>query len=569
MHDLVIRGGSLIDGTGGPARDADVAVRDGRISEVGTVNEGGKREFDANGLLVTPGWVDVHTHYDGQATWDPYLSPSCWHGVTTVVMGNCGVGFAPAAPNEHEWLISLMEGVEDIPGTALAEGLTWDWESFPEYLDALDRRELAVDVGAQLPHGALRAYVMGQRGGDHTAVPTEDDLATMSAMTRDAALAGAIGFTTSRTRNHRTRDGEFTPSLTATEAELLAIARGLNEAGCGVIEAVGDFHDVDSEFALLRRMVETSGRPMSISVIQTPGSPNGWRKLLGLIEQAANEGLPIKGQVATRPIGILLGLQATLHPFVGHPSFAPLLDLPHEEKLARLRDPELRARLLAEEGPAGTSMIASNFDRIFPMDDPPNYEPEPERSVAALAKQRGISPVEYAYDLLLEDEGCALLYSPFGNYAEGNLEALREMLLSEHTVPGLGDGGAHVGLICDGSFPTSLVTHWGRDRTRGEGLPLEWLVRQQSRATAELVGFYDRGLIAPGMKADINLIDWDALCAHKPEIRYDLPAGGRRLVQRASGYVASMVSGEVTHENGKPTGALPGKLVRGAQPDPR
>ena len=568
MHDLVIRGGRVIDGSGEAARIADVSIRGGRIVDVGNTNERGARELDAGGLLVTPGWVDVHTHYDGQATWDPYLSPSCWHGVTTVVMGNCGVGFAPAAPAEHDWLISLMEGVEDIPGTALSEGLTWDWESFPQYLDALDRRELAVDVGAQLPHGALRAYVMGRRGGDHTEVPTEDELARMTHMVREAARAGAIGFTTSRTRNHRARDGEFTPSLTATEAELMAVAHGLREAGCGVIEAVGDFADLDSEFALLRKMVETSGRPMSITVIQTPDSPNGWRKLLGLIGDAANDGLPMKAQVATRAIGVLLGLETTIHPFIGHPSFAPLQSLPHEEKVARLRDPDLRARITSEQPPAGLRMIAGNFERIFILEDPPNYEPGPELSVASLASKRGVTPSECAYDLLLEGDGRTLLYSPFANYTEGHLDSLAEMLKSEHTVPGLGDGGAHVGLICDGSFPTTLVTHWGRDRTRGERLPLEWLVHQQTRATAELVGFHDRGLIAPGMRADINLIDWDALHAHRPEIRYDLPAGGKRLVQRASGYVATLVAGEVTHENGEPTGALPGKLVRGAQPNP-
>ncbi|MEE2665001.1 MAG: amidohydrolase family protein [Myxococcota bacterium] len=565
MHDLVIRNGRVIDGSGGEALDADVAVRDGRIVELGRIAERGARELDAEGLLVTPGWVDVHTHYDGQATWDPYLSPSCWHGVTTVVMGNCGVGFAPAAPDEHDWLISLMEGVEDIPGTALAEGLTWDWRSFPDYLDALERRELAVDVGAQLPHAALRAYVMGRRGGDHTAVPTAPELEQMAALACEAVLAGAIGFTTSRTRNHRSRDGELTPSLTATEDELLAIGRGLREAGCGVIEAVGDFADLDSEFALLRKMVETSGRPMSISVLQTPDAPGGWRKLLDLIGRAADDGLPIKAQVATRPIGVLLGLETTIHPFSGHPSFAPLHALPHARKLEQLRDPELRARLLAEQPPERLRMVAGRFENIFVMHDPPDYEPSAELSVASIARQRGVSPAECALDLMLERDGHTLLYSPFANYADGDLGVVREMLLSEHTVPGLGDGGAHVGLICDGSFPTSLVTLWGRDRSRGEGLPLEWLVHQQTRATAELVGFHDRGLIAPGMKADLNLIDWEALRVHPPEILYDLPAGGRRLVQRASGYVATVVSGEVTHENGKPTGALPGKLVRGAQ----
>jgi N-acyl-D-aspartate/D-glutamate deacylase len=568
MHDLVIRGGQVIDGSGGPRRTADISIDGGRVVEVGQVSQRGARELDADGLLVTPGWVDVHTHYDGQATWDPYLSPSCWHGVTTVVMGNCGVGFAPAAPDEHDWLISLMEGVEDIPGTALAEGLQWDWESFPQYLDALERRELAVDVAAQLPHGALRAYVMGHRGGDYQAVPTEAELAQMQQLVGEAMHAGAIGFTTSRTRNHRSRDGAFTPSLTATEAELLAVARGLREAGRGVIEAVGDFDDLDQEFALLRKMAEVSGRPISITVIQTQGAPHGWRKLLGLIGDAADGGLPIKAQVAARAIGVLLGLEATINPFIGHPSFAPLQALPLAEKVARLRQPELRARITSEEAPEGLRMIAGDFERIFVLEDPPNYEPDPALSVASIARARGVTPSECAYDLLLENDGHTLLYSPFANYAEGNLDSLAEMLRSEHTVPGLSDGGAHVGLISDGSFPTTLMTLWGRDRTRGETLPLEWLVRQQSRATAELVGLHDRGLIAPGMRADINLIDWDALQARRPEIQHDLPAGGKRIVQRARGYKATLVAGQVTHEDGEPTGALPGQLVRGAQPDP-
>jgi len=568
MHDLVIRGGQVIDGSGSPRHTADVSIDGGRVVEVGQVSQRGARELDADGLLVTPGWVDVHTHYDGQATWDPYLSPSCWHGVTTVVMGNCGVGFAPAAPDEHDWLISLMEGVEDIPGTALAEGLQWDWESFPQYLDALDRRQLAVDVGAQLPHGALRAYVMGHRGGDYQAVPTEAELAQMQQLVSEAMRAGAIGFTTSRTRNHRSRDGAFTPSLTATEAELLAVARGLREAGRGVIEAVGDFEDLDQEFALLRKMAEVSGRPISITVIQTQGAPHGWRKLLGLIGDAADDGLPIKAQVAARAIGVLLGLEATINPFIGHPSFGPLQALPLAEKVARLRQPELRARITSEEAPEGLRMIAGDFERIFVLEDPPNYEPDPALSVASIARARGVTPSECAYDLLLENDGRTLLYSPFANYAEGNLDSLAEMLRSEHTVPGLSDGGAHVGLISDGSFPTTLMTLWGRDRTRGETLPLEWLVRQQSRATAELVGLRDRGLIAPGMRADINLIDWDALQAQRPEIQHDLPAGGKRIVQRARGYKATLVAGQVTHEDGEPTGALPGQLVRGAQPDP-
>jgi N-acyl-D-aspartate/D-glutamate deacylase len=568
MLDLVIRGGRVIDGTGAPATSADVGIRDGRIAAVGPagrLGERGAREIDARGLLVTPGWVDVHTHYDGQVTWDPLLTPSCWHGVTTVVMGNCGVGFAPAEAQQHDWLISLMEGVEDIPGTALAEGIRWEWESFPEYLDAIERAPHALDVAAQVPHGALRAYVMGERGADHRVAPTEDEIAAMGRLAREAIEAGALGFTSSRTRNHRTRDGAPTPSLTAGPDEMLGIARAVGEAGRGVFEIVADFADLEGEFALLRRMVEVSRRPMSISVAQNDLAPDQWRRLLALIGAAADAGLPMKGQVPPRAIGLLLGLQATLNPFSGVPAYQEVAELPLGERVRRLREPERRRRILAQEPPRGLAFLTGRFDRLFPLGDPPDYEPPAEASVAAQAERHGVAPAELAYDLLLGDDGRALLYRPFLNYTGFDLDVSRQMLLDPHTVPGLGDAGAHCGMICDGSFPTFLLAHWGRDRTRGERLGVEWLVKRQTADTAALVGLGDRGRIAPGLRADLNLIDWKALRLLPPEMAYDLPAGGKRLVQRAHGYRATLVAGVPVVEDGEPTGALPGRLVRGAR----
>jgi N-acyl-D-aspartate/D-glutamate deacylase len=565
MLDLLVRGGTIVDGSGAPRSTGDVGIRDGRIVALGRVAEPARRTLDADGLLVAPGWVDVHTHYDGQVTWDPLLTPSCWHGVTSVVMGNCGVGFAPVRPGAHDYLIRLMEGVEDIPGTALAEGIRWEWESFPEYLDSLGRRSYSLDVAAQVPHAALRFYVMGERGADHAEPPSAAEIDEMGRLVREAVAAGALGFSTSRTRNHRASDGRFTPSLTASEDELVGIARRMGEAGQGVFEIVSDFAGRDAEWAMFRRMVEVSGRPMSISLLQADAAPEAWRHWLGILADANAAGLPMKAQVAARAVGLLLGLDATLNPFCSHPSWAPLAALPRAERLARLRDPALRARLLAEKPADGVAWLVWGFDRLFALGDPPDYEPTPEQSVAAEAARRGVDPAALAYDLLLADEGRQLLYRPVMNYTHGDLEAAREMLLDPHTVPGLGDAGAHVGLICDGSFPTFLLSHWGRGRTRGEKLPIEWLVKSQTHDTAALVGLRDRGRLAPGMKADLNLIEWDALGVRRPEIVFDLPAGGRRLVQRATGYRATVVSGEVTFEDGEPTGALPGRLVRGAR----
>ncbi|MCZ7537693.1 MAG: amidohydrolase family protein [Acidimicrobiia bacterium] len=565
MLDLAIRGGTIVDGSGSPARRGDVGIRDGRIAAVGRLDEPAARVIDAGGLLVTPGWVDVHTHYDGQVTWDALLTPSCWHGVTTVVMGNCGVGFAPVRPGSHDYLIKLMEGVEDIPGTALAEGIDWSWESFPEYLDAIERKAHALDVGAQVPHGALRFYVMGERGADHTQAPSDREIEEMGRLVREALRAGALGFSTSRTKNHRTSDGRYTPSLTAGEAELVGISHAVGQSGRGVFEVVSDFVGGEGEWALFRRMVETSGRPMSISLAQSDASPEGWRRALASLDDANAQGLPMKAQVATRAIGVLLGYEATLNPFASHPSYQQVAGLPLADRVARLRDPELRRRVLAERPAPALAFLVAQFDRIFVLGDPPDYEPPADASIAAEAARRGVRPEALAYDLLLEDGGRALLYRPLLNYSGYSLDAVREMLLHEHTVPGLGDAGAHCGLICDGSFPTYLLGYWGRARTRGERLPLEWLVKSQTADTAALVGLCDRGRIAPSLKADLNLIELDQLGLRHPEIVHDLPAGGKRLVQRATGYRATIQSGEVTFEDGEPTGALPGRLVRGPQ----
>lgn len=570
-HDLVVRGGTVVDGTGADPVTADVAIRDGRIAEVGRVGGRGREEIDASGLLVTPGFVDIHTHYDGQATWDSRLAPSSWHGVTTVVMGNCGVGFAPCRPADHDMLVRLMEGVEDIPGVVLTEGLSWNWESFPQFLDALEGRSHDIDFAAQLPHGALRVYVMGERGAEREPA-TDDEIAAMAALAREAMDAGALGFTTSRTLNHRTSDGQPTPTLTAAEEELLGIAMGLKAAGKGVLQFVTDFKNAKVEFAMLRRLVAESGRPLSVSLAQAEAAPDAWKRLLGWVEEAAASGLPMRAQVAGRPVGLMLGLDATLNPFVSHPSYRAIAELPLAEKVARLRDPDFRARLLAE-APATDHpfmrAVLSNFAKMFVLGDPPDYEQPPEQSLGARAAARGIRPEELAYDLMLEDEGRAMLYFPFLNYADDSLDPSLAMMKSPHSVLGLGDGGAHLGTICDASFSTHMLTHWTRDRTRGARLSIPEVVKWHTQDTAAAVGLDDRGRLAPGFKADLNLIDYDRLRLRPPRMVHDLPAGGRRLMQEAEGYRYAIVSGEVTYRDGKPTDALPGRLVRGAQRAPQ
>ncbi len=561
MFDLVIRGGTIFDGNGGEAFTGDVAISNQKIVEVGGKLGPARQDIDASGLMVTPGFVDIHTHYDGQATWDALLTPSVYHGVTTVVMGNCGVGFAPVKPERRDWLISLMEGVEDIPGTALSEGIDWQWESFPEFLDTLDSKQHTIDVLAQLPHGALRTYVMGERGGNHQERPSDAEIEHMAELTREAIEAGAIGFTTSRTVNHQTADGEPTPSLTAEAPELQGIARGLKAAGKGVMQLVCDFEDHDAEFDLIESMVKVSGRPLSVTINQNPAKPDEWRDSLARISAANAAGLPITAQVAPRPVGVLLSLQSTYHPFVMCPSFAPLIGKPLAEQVSALQAQGLREQLFAEWGEHGLFP----FEQLWAFGERPNYEPAASETIAALSASGGISGAQYALDAMLQDGGTGMLYFPALNFAEGNLDATREMLLHPHTVPGLGDGGAHVSFISDASFCTYLLTHWSRDRERGDKIPLEYLVQSQTRDTARVVGLNDRGVLAPGMKADLNLIDYDQLAVKKPSMIQDLPAGGNRLLQGASGYRQMLVDGEVVMVDGEATGARPGKLVRGAQ----
>ncbi|HEY2356672.1 MAG TPA: amidohydrolase family protein [Phenylobacterium sp.] len=573
-YDLVIRGGSVVDGTGAPPFEADVAVKDGAIAAVGKIAGSGAEEIDARGRLVTPGFVDIHTHYDGQATWDERMQPSSWHGVTTVVMGNCGVGFAPCKPGDHDRLIRLMEGVEDIPFPVLADGLPWNWESYPEYLDGLSRRRFDVDVGSQLPHAALRVFVMGDRGVNREPA-TEADVNAMAAIAKRAMEAGAIGFGTSRTLNHRSSDGSPIATLTAGEDELTGIAMGMaaanNGTGKGVLQVVSDFNDPAEEFAMLRRIVEASRRPLSFSLLQSPRDPEQWRFMLEQMSEAKAAGLQIRAQVATRPVGVLFGLELTVNPFSSHPSYRAIKDLPLAERVARLRDPEFRRQLLSEEAESarapGLSPMRA-WDRIYPMSAEPDYEPTPDHSLAAIAAERGVDPYVLALDHMLTNDGRGMLYLPLLNYAQNTLDPAYAMLQHDCVVPGLSDGGAHVGMICDGSFPTTNIVHWTRDRTRGPKLSLEHMVKAQCRDTAETVGLFDRGVVLPGYRGDINVIDYDRLKLKAPSVAYDLPTGGRRLVQRAEGYVATIVAGQVTYRDGEPTDALPGRLLRGAQAAP-
>lgn len=572
MHDLVIRNGLIYDGSGGAPFEGDVAIDGDRISVVGEVSAAGREEIDAKGRLVTPGFVDIHTHFDGQVTWDPFLTPSTFHGVTTVVMGNCGVGFAPCAPERHGWLIQLMEGVEDIPGTALAEGIQWNWESFPEYMTAVEQSPLAIDVGLQIPHGALRAYVMGERAAQLEPANPQD-VERMSALVVEAIEAGALGFTTSRTEKHRDRAGHHTPTFKAEQDELWGIAKAMGGTGRGVIQLIADFWDFDAEFGLIRGMAEASGRPLSLTIEQDDRHPDIWTNVLDGISQAQADGINMRGQVPPRPTGVIQGLTVTLNPFLRHENFKPLRNAPLEEKVRALRDPALRERLLAEriewdpQNKIGHFLLSS-FHKMFPLGDPPDYEPHPDNSVAARAAREGRRPEEVVLDLLLEKDGKNLLYFPIMNYTNGNLDDVRSMMTHPHTLFGLSDAGAHCGALCDASFPTSTLTHWARDRQH-DGLDLAWLIHGLTRKTAEQVGLNDRGLLQPGMIADVNVIDFDRLEARMPEVINDLPAEGRRLIQRAEGYEVTVKSGAVAFRNGEPVtrelGALKGRLLRGAR----
>jgi N-acyl-D-aspartate/D-glutamate deacylase len=577
MHDLVIRGGLIHDGTGAAPVEGDLAI-DGEtiVAAGGTVHSSGREEIDARGQIVTPGFVDIHTHFDGQVTWDPFLSPSTFHGVTTVVMGNCGVGFAPCAPERHAWLIQLMEGVEDIPGTALTEGIRWNWESFPEYMDAVDASPLAIDVGLQMPHGALRAYVMGERAA-RLEPANDQDILQMQSLVKEAIEAGALGFSTSRTEKQRDRAGNHMPSYKAEQAELWSIARTLGETGRGVIQLISDFWDLDGEFALIRGMAEVSKRPLSLTIEQDDRHPDIWSNLLAHIARAQAEGVNIRGQVPPRPTGVLMGLTATLNPFFMHDAYKPLLTASLEEKVRALRDPEFVARLLAERREWDPQndlyhYLMCSFHKMFPLGAVPNYEPAEADSVAARAARENRRPETVIIEMLLEKDGHNLFYFPIMNYANGSLDDVRTMMTHPNTLFGLSDAGAHCGALCDASFPTTTLIHWGRDRTRGARLDLPWLIQGLTQKTARQVGMLDRGVLAPGFKADVNVIDFDRLTLRLPEIVYDLPASGKRLIQKVDGYSATVKAGEIAFREGTPVvtklDRLKGRLVRGPQPAP-
>jgi len=560
--DLVIRGGTVVDGTGAAPIAADVAIKDGLIVQVGAVAERGTEEIDATGRLVTPGFVDIHTHYDAQAVWDPHLTPSAQNGVTTVVMGNCGVGFAPCKAEDRDRLVELMEGVEDIPGAVMNEGLQWEWETFGEYLDALDRRPRDVDVCALLPHAAVRVYVMGERAlALENATP--DDIAQMRDIAREAMQAGAFGFSTSRTISHKTLKGDHTPTMKAQEEELMGIALGMKDAGSGMMEIVSEWSpDPDAEFAMVRRITETSGRPTVFTLTQRHARPEAWRTLLAHADKAAADGVPIRPVFGPRGTGALMGLSGSQNPFSGTRTYQTIADLPLAERVARMRDPEVRAKILRED-PAEFNKFPLfhrlNWDKMFHFGDPPNYQPRAEDSFAAIAALQGRTPQDVAYDALLEKDGTDFIYTTIGSYAYYDFRMPEQLLTNRNCIMGLGDGGAHVAFILDAGFQTFLLTHYGRDERK---FPVQELVRRLTSDTAAAAGLHDRGILRPGMKADVNIIDWDRLGAGKPYIVHDLPAGGKRLLQDVYGYEATIVSGQVTWRGGVATGSLPGKLVR-------
>ncbi len=561
--DLVIRGGTVADGSGGPLREADVAVSGGRISAVGSVVQNGREEIDARGRLVTPGFVDVHTHYDAQVTWANQILPSSCNGVTTVLMGNCGVGFAPVRPEHHDMLISLMEGVEDIPEVVMQEGLPWNWASFPDYLDMLAERQFDVDVATQVPHAALRVFVMGERGAQREEA-TAADRAEMARLTAEGMRAGAFGFSTSRLLQHRTAEGEPVPSYGAAEAELAEIADAVAGVGRGWLQVVGDFGDaIDAEFGLLKRLALRSGRPVTFTLLQTHRYPEQWRDLLERTAAANADGAEITGQIRGRPTSTLLGFELSHNPFLGCASWPALAALAMPERVAALRDPALRARLIAEPGGSRAQIRRhQDWDNLFPLGDPPVYEPDPGTSIAAEAARRSIQPAELAYDLMLENDGRGILYHPVTNYAGGDMGPVYEMLGHPNTLIGLGDGGAHVGIMCDATDMLHTLSHWTRDRSRGPKRGLEEMVRRLTSANADAMGLTDRGRIAPGLRADINVLDYDAVQLRGPEVRYDLPAGGKRILQGSRGIDATLVAGVPIWRQGEATGALPGRLVR-------
>ena len=564
--NLVIRNGTIVDGSGGDPYEADLAIADGWITSIGGAIAKGSEEIDARGKLVMPGFVDLHTHYDAQVTWSDRLSPSSWNGVTTVLLGNCGVGFAPCREDQHDLLINLMEGVEDIPEVVLSEGLPWTWHSFPDFLDALAARSYDADVAAQVPHAALRVYVMGERGANREPA-TEADRRRMAELTTDGLRAGALGFSTSRTLNHRAADGRSIPTLRAEEAELTAIAHAMRATNTGWMQIVSDFEDQDGEIGLFRRLARESNRPLTVTLTQSAARPDAWRRVMSEIDAANAEGLRMTAQVRSRPTSVLLGLELSQNPFVGRASYKRIAHLPFAERLAELRKPEVRARILGEnyEG-SGRGRRVENWARMYPLGDPPDYEPGNDDSIAARAKREGRSPEEVAYDLLIEGDGRNILYLPVTNYAAGNLDVVREMIAAPNSLLGLGDGGAHVGIMCDATSTSYTLTHWTRDRRRGSLFPVAWAVKRLSNDNAAAIGLTDRGRLQVGLKADVNIVDYDRLRLRRPEMAYDLPAGGKRLLQRTEGFDATIVSGTVVYRHGEPTGALPGRLLRSSRP---
>jgi N-acyl-D-aspartate/D-glutamate deacylase len=581
VFDTKIVGGTLVDGSGRSPYKGDVAIADGVIVGVGDCPGNARRTIDAAGAHVLPGFVDLHTHYDGQVTWDPELSPSSLHGVTTCVMGSCGVGFAPVRRGREAELVELMEGVEDIPGSALAEGIPWGWESVADYMNAVAAMPHAIDFLVQVPHDPLRMYVMGERAVADEAA-TDDDIAQMRTLLRAALEAGAAGFSTGRTDNHRTARGAATPASEAGARELAGIAEAFAGLPHGVLQAVSDFDMMrgadrfDAEFDLLEQMAVAAGRPLSISTMQRDHAPDQWRRILARADAAAARGLDVRCQVGARGIGVLLGLEATFHPFIGFPSYKAIAQLPLAERVARMRSPEMKARMLAEKServagdgspiPPLADFFLANLHlvamRLFRMGERFDYEPKLDECLAAEAARANVPPLARIYDALLEDDGRALLYFPVYNYSGMSLDVVREMLTHPRALVGLGDAGAHVGTVCDASMPTYLLTHWTRDRSRGAGIPIERVVQMQSHDTARFIGLRDRGTLEVGMRADVNVVDMSRVRLLHPEMRRDLPAGGRRLIQRADGYLATLVAGQLIAERGELTGARPGHLVR-------
>ena len=579
-YDLIIRGGTVVDGSESKSRTADIAVQDGLIVEVGRVDGAARRTIDADGLTVTPGFVDVHTHFDGQATWDPHLTPSCWHGVTTAVMGNCGIGFAPVHADRHDWLIELMEGVEDIPGSALAEGITWEWETFGEYLDALERMPRAVDVGTQIPQAALRGYVMGDRAMD---APTADDLAAMSRAVTEGLRAGALGMSFGRTAGHRSATGEHVPGTFSEEDELVALMGAMAESGRGVLQVVpagvggemgGDQrHSIDAEIDWITRLGTQFGIPLTFLAMVNEQDPHDWRTWFRAVHDANAAGANVRPQVASRAFGMLMGHQSRMNPFRYRPSYRAVMDLPLDQRVRALRDPAMKARILAEtpdpsDSPSADQLNRHTFKRLYPLGDRLDYEPSAEDSIAAISEREGRDPWEVTYDVLLGAGGREFLLLPLLNYAGNNYDHLHDMMSDPVSLQGLGDGGAHCGIICDASMTTYLMSYWVRDRTRGPRIALETAVRRLTGDPADFYGLGDRGVLAPGRRADINLIDLDRLGLHYPERVEDLPAGAGRLIQRSDGYVETLVLGKTIVADGELTDNRPGGLVRGARPVP-